>query len=518
MVAKIDAAELRALSHQAGFALTADDERELGLVADAMLAAFDGLETQIPQTEPPVQATRDPGRPPARGEDPLNAIVRHCRIRADGAEGVLSGSRIALKDAIAIAGIPLTCGSRSLQGFVPQIDATVTDRVLRAGGEIVCITNMDDLAFSGGGDSGWYGPTLNPWDVTRTAGGSSSGSAAALFYDGIDAALGGDQGGSIRAPASWCGVIGLKPTHSLVSYVGITGIDQTFDHCGPLGRTTAVVAALLTAVAGPDPADPRQREVHTADYVAAARDAPDRLHGLRIGVVAEGFGAGVGAEDETVAAVHETVIRLEALGATAVDVSLPAHLQAGGIAFAGFVEGMYELATSGGNGYGWPGRYWEELAPALKSGLREHGQSLSLQMKAVLVVGRHLRERFGSWHYARAQNLRPWLRQAYDDALEGVDVLLMPTTPWRAHEVDPPGLTMSDRVLRGWGNLGNTYPSDMTGHPAISLPLAEVEGLPVGVMLIARHFEDDRLLAIAATCERTLGWRPAGKEPPWTSV
>jgi amidase len=139
-------------------------------------------------------------------------------------------------------------------------------------------------------------------------------------------------------------------------------------------------------------------------------------------------------------------------------------------------------------------------------------------VKSVLIVGRYLRERFGSWHYARAQNLRPWLRAAYDEALEGVDVLLMPTTPWRAHEVDPPGLSLSDRVMRGWGNLGNTYPTDMTGHPAISLPLAEAGGLPVGVMLIARHFEDDRLLSIAATCERALGWRPAERGFSWTSA
>ncbi len=179
---------------------------------------------------------------------------------------------------------------------------------------------------------------------------------------------------------------------------------------------------------------------------------------------------------------------------------------------------MYELATSGGNGYGWAGRYAEELAVALTEGLREHASSLSAQMKTVLLVGRHLRQQHGSRHYARAQNLRPWLRAAYDAALDGVDALVLPTTPWRAHEVDPPGLTLSQRVLRGWALLANTYPTDMTGHPAISLPLAEADGLPVGLMLVARHFEDDRLLAIAATCERALGWRPAARSFAWTSA
>jgi amidase len=517
MVPRIDRDELRELARACGFTVTADEEPELAAVVEATLAALDILDEQVPDLPAPVEAVRDPGGQPPDGADPLNALVRTCTVRAESYAGLLSGLRLAMKDAVAIAGIPLTCGSRVLQGFVPSTDATVTDRILRAGGEIVAITNMDDLAFSGGGDSSWYGPTLNPWDTSRTAGGSSSGSAAALFYDGIDVAVGGDQGGSIRGPSSWCGVVGLKPTHSLVPYTGITGIDQTFDHCGPMGRTARDVAALLQVMAGPDPEDPRQREVRVSDYLRAVEHAPETLIGLRIGVVHEGFGEGVGADPATVAAVRETIDRLEDLGAETRRVSLPAHLQAGGISFAGFLEGMYDVCTSGGNGYQWPGRYWEELAPALSAGLRDHAAELSPQMKTALVAGRYLRERFGGRYYARAQNLRGWLRAAYDEALDGVDVLLMPTTPWCAHEVDPPGLSVADRVVRGWTCLANTHPTDMTGHPAISLPLAEAGGLPVGVMLIGRHFEDDRLLSVAATSEQALGWRPAERTMPWTS-
>ena len=220
-----------------------------------------------------------------------------------------------MKDSVAIAGIPLTCGSAILQGFVPSYDATVTDRILRAGAEIVCITNMDDLAFSGGGESSWYGPTRNPFDPERSAGGSSSGSAAALWYDGIDLAVGCDQGGSIRAPASWCGVVGLKPTHSLVPYTGIAGIDATFDHCGPMARTAEGAALLLQAMAGQDPGDPRQRELPRADYVGAVERAAADLRGLRIGVVAEGFSEGVGAEPATCDAVRAAAERLAGLGA-----------------------------------------------------------------------------------------------------------------------------------------------------------------------------------------------------------
>jgi amidase len=390
---------------------------------------------------------------------------------------------------------------------VPAEDSVVADRLLRAGAEVVAITNMDDLAFSGGGESSWYGPTLNPWDHGRTAGGSSSGSAAALFYDGIDVAIGGDQGGSIRAPASWCGVIGLKPTHGLVPYVGIAGIDQTFDHCGPLARTTAGLAALLQAIAGRDEGDPRQRDVPATDYLAAVEQAPESLAGTRFGVVVEGFADEIGVEPETAEPVRETIERLRGLGAEAVEVALPEHLQAGGIAFIGFVEGMTSLMESGGNGYAWRGRYRDDLAPALAAGLSEHAQDLSPQMKVTLIAGRWLRSRYAGALYAKAQNLRPWLRDAYDRALADVDALLLPTTPWRAHELQPEP-PLADKVLRGWANLSNTYPTDMTGHPALSLPLAEAGGLPVGVMLVGRQLDDARLLSIAATFERALGWAP----------
>ena len=374
MVERIRPDELHELARSWGFTVDEAEAEQLLAIADVVFQAFDLLESQEPAVVAPVEAVRDPGRRPAEGEDPLNAIVRFCHVQAESAEGVLSGKRVAVKDSVAIAGIPLTCGSRILQGFVPAEDSVVADRILRAGGEVVAITNMDDLAFSGGGESSWYGPTLNPWDPGRTAGGSSGGSAAALFYDGIDVSVGADQGGSIRAPASWCGVVGLKPTHGLVPYVGITGIDQTFDHCGPLGRTTADVAALLQAIAGPHEDDPRQRDVRTEDYVAAVAEAPDSLAGIRLGIVAEGFAESAGVERETADATLAAVERLRGLGAETVDVSLPEHLQAGGIAFIGFVEGMTNLMESGGNGYSWPGRYWESLAPALQAGLQEHAR------------------------------------------------------------------------------------------------------------------------------------------------
>ena len=508
MVPRIDQSELPELARAWGFDPSAEEAGELLAVAEAVFSTLDSLEMHEPALPAPVEAVREPGRRPSAEEDPLNAIVRLCRVRAEGHEGILSGKRIAMKDAVSIAGVPLTCGSAILQGFVPRLDATVTDRILRAGAEIVCVTNMDDLAFSGGGESSWYGPTRNPFDSERSAGGSSGGSAAALWYDGVDLAVGCDQGGSIRVPASWCGVVGLKPTHTLVPYTGIAGIDHTFDHCGPMARTATGAALLLQAIAGKDPDDPRQRDVPDGDYAGAVERAVDDLRGLRIGVVAEGFSESVGAEPATCDAVRSSVELLAGLGAEVRELSLPEHLQAGGVAFAGFVEGMTALMTSGGNGIGWAGRYWEELAPAIVAGLREHADELSPQVKVTLVAGRHLRDRLGGALYARAQNLRPWLRAAYDRVLTDVDVLLLPSTPFRAFRLDDE-LRPSERVLRGWANLANTYPTDMSGHPAITLPLAEADGLPVGVMLVGRRFDDARLLAVAATCERALGWAPA---------
>ena len=513
MLERIDPGELDELTARWGYRIDPAEASEYLVLADAVLSVLDTLETAEAAPVENIDATRDAGRRPEPGEDPLGAVVRWCRVVAER-EGILSGKRIAMKDSMAIAGVPMTCASRLLEGFVPEQDSVVTERILAAGGEIVAITDMDHLAFSGGGDSGDYGPTLCPFDPARTAGGSSSGAAAALWYEGVDASMGTDQGGSIRVPAAWSGVIGLKPTHGLVPYTGMVGIDQTFDHAGPLARRVEDVALLLQAIAGKHESDPRQRDVETADYPAAIAAAPDDLQGIHIGVVTEGLGEAVGADQAVVAAVGEVTERLRELGATVDELSLPEHLQAGGIAFAGFVEGMTALVDGGGNGYHWPGRYATDLATALRHGLETRGNELSPQVKATLLLGSHLRRRYPGSLYAKAQNLRPSLRAAYDRALAEADVLLFPTTPGLPHLVAA-GLPLSAWVLRGWGVLANTYPTDMTGHPALSLPLAEAEGLPVGVMLVGRHGDDARLLALARTAERTLGWRP---EPSHVAV
>jgi amidase len=504
---KLRVDELQQFAQAKGLTIALGEQEQYKIVADALVDALDELEAQEPAPIQVLEALRDPGRPPHPGEDPYNAVVRWCRVKA-GASDILSGKRVSLKDCVAVAGVPLTCGSRVLSGFVPSNDSIVVERILRAGGEIVALTNMDDFALSAGGESSFYGPTLNPFDIRRTAGGSSGGAAAVLHYDRVDLSVGCDQGGSIRVPAAWCGVIGLKPTHSLVPYTGIVGIDQTFDHAGPMGRSSADVAALLQAIAGKHESDPRQREVPARDYVAAVAQAPDTLAGVTLGVVAEGFSEQAGVQPDVAEAVEEAVNRFAELGAKITRISIPEHRQAAGVSFAIAVQGMADLLESGGNGFAWKGRYFADLPAALGPGLRDFGADLSPQVKIFLIVGAWLqRERSGTF-YAKAQNVRPMLADAYDHALSGIDALLMPTTPNVAHELDP-DLTLSERVLRGWDVLSNTIPADVTGHPALTIPAAETTGLPVGVMLIGKQFEDDRLLELAAAYERRHGWLPS---------
>ena len=251
MPQRIGRAELNDLAREFHFSIDDSELDEYERLAEFVLGVLDPLDVELTTSTENIAAVRVPGHRPAAVDDPYNAIVRRCRVKAD-IDGPLTGKRIGLKDSIAIAGIPMTCGSKVLEGFVPTLDSVVTDRLLRAGATISAVTNMDDFAFSGGGDTSTYGPTLCPFDLTRTAGGSSSGSAAALYYDDVDIAIGADQGGSIRVPAAWCGAVGLKPTYGLVPYVGIAGIDQTFDHCGPIALCVEDAALVLGVIAGAD--------------------------------------------------------------------------------------------------------------------------------------------------------------------------------------------------------------------------------------------------------------------------
>ncbi len=502
MIPRIDAQSFPEDAARAG--VPSADYDALRTALDAVLTIIDPLVNDHQRsTSPAIDVPSWPAE-----DDPFNAFVRRCEVSPTGS-GVLNGARIAVKDAIAVAGVPLSGGSAVLQGLVPSEHSTVVQRVLDAGGTVVGMTNMDAFGFSGGGEFSSFGPTLNPLDTSRSAGGSSSGSAAALHYPDIDLTIGADQGGSIRIPASWCGVIGLKPTHGLVPYTGAMGIDATFDHLGPMGRTVEDVARLLSVLAGPDGADPRQGVTdgdlwhRGRDYLQAVDTAPNTLHGVRLGVLTEATSAVVIAA-EVNESFTRTRSRLEAVGAAVTEISIPAHDALGPVAFAGFVEGLTALLDGGGNGHHWRGRYTPEFAAALRAGPDNRAEQLSPQVQIALILGEWLRQHYRGEVYAHAQNDRQHLRTTYSAAFEHADFLIMPTVPSLPHRLDL-NLDLSTRILRGWEVLANTSPSDMTGHPAITLPIDTVDGLPCGTMLVGPHGSETTLLAVAATIEKSLG-------------
>jgi amidase len=514
MLERIRRDQLQEYAKTAGFRLEDDEVDEFLTLTDGIAKIMDPF---VDEPYPPpinAEAERGEARRSTTDDDPLNAVIHWCTVKPR-VEGPLSGKRIGLKDNMSLAGIPMTYASRILENYVPQEDCIVAQRILSAGGEIVAKLNMDNFAWSGGAETSDFGPTLNPFDRTRTAGGSSSGSAAALFYDNIDVTFGTDQAGSIRIPASWCGVLGLKPTHGLVPYTGIAPIDPNYDHVGPMARTVDDLTLALAAVAGKHEWnwDPRQCEIPTVDYISAVARAPDSLRGVVVGVVEEGFShedadAPPGTR-ETAEATWSAVDQLAAQGAHIKKVSIPQHPYGAGLLFAACAEGQAVTMLSFGNGYHWSGRYAGDLPIALGPALATNAQKMPPSLKMVLLLGTHFRQHYFSSLYAKAQNLRPLLRDAYDRVLGEVDVLVMPTATHYAH-VSMPDATPSQRVLRGDSMLKNTAVFDATGHPALSIPAAEADGLPVGMMLVGQRFADDRLLALAKTWESQVGWRPAG--------
>jgi amidase len=492
-----DRAEIARAAERSGLELAPSDLDGAELFLPALFA---GMELVADADLPPPHGDRGVRERPLAEPDPLKAIVRRCRARGSG-DGLLAGKRLGVKDNVAVAGVPLTCGSNVFVDYVPDRDATIVARILEAGGEIVAVLNMENLALTARGDHSAFGAVLNPHDRTRLAGGSSGGSAAALFYDDIDLTIGGDQGGSIRVPASWCGIVGLKPTYGLVPYTGIVGVEPTIDHAGPMARTVADVALLLDVIAGFDPHDPRQRRVPP---VPTYRDVgAGRLDGLRIGMLREAFGLAV-SDPDVDEAVRAAARDLAELGAIVREVSVPLHPVAGMTLVPIMVEGAAAWLESNHAGYGLPGHHDEVSLRAVAAARRERQNDVPANFRLLLVAARLLREEYGGLIYARAQNRRPELVAAYDRVLADVDVLVMPTTPVRAPLVGPPpdalGLFTgsSDAIL-------NTAPFNVTGHPALSIPCGRVSGLPVGMMIVGRHFAEPTVLRVAAAYEQRRG-------------
>ena len=479
-------------------------DREVNEYLDVMegtMQAYDRV-AQLPDYLPEVRYPRTPGYRPGAAENKLNAWAVKSEVRG-AAHGPLSGKRIVLKDNVCLAGVPMMNGSSTLEGYVPDVDATIVTRILDAGGTIVGKAHCEHFCLSGGSHTNSTGPVHNPYKYGHTSGGSSSGSGALVGSGEVEMAIGGDQGGSIRMPSSWSGCYGMKPTHGLVPYTGVMPIESTIDHVGPMTTNVADNALLLEVLAGEDGLDPRQYNVRVDKYTSALGRG---VAGLRIGVVTEGFGFAI-SENDVDQKVRQSADRLRALGATVEEVSIPMHLDGPAIWTPIALEGLQaQMMYGNGMGFNWKGMYTTSLLDA-HSNWRARANELSRTLKISMFAGEYFIRNYRGHFYAKAQNLARLLRKSYDDVLNRYDLLLMPTMPFKAPPIPPQNAPLAQWCEAAFAMLPNTAPFDVTGHPAMSVPCGMSQGLPIGMMLIAKHYNESTIYRAAHAFEQIGDWR-----------
>ncbi|MBS0558857.1 MAG: amidase [Proteobacteria bacterium] len=485
---------------EVGLDLSDEDVRSFAGLLAPSIAAYNLIDT-MPDNLPRVRYPRTPGYRPSAEENPYNAWYVKTTVR--GAEtGKLAGKTVALKDNIMLAGVPMMNGAATLEGYMPDIDATVVQRILDAGGMILGKVHCESFCLSGSSHTNATGPVHNPHKHGYSAGGSSSGSAVVVATGEADMALGGDQGGSIRMPASFCGIYGMKATHGLVPYTGIMPIEITVDHTGPMTRTVADNALLLEVIAGPDGYDPRQAGAVTHPYTEALGKG---VAGLRIGVVEEGFQQ-ANAEADVNAKVRQAAERLAKLGAVVESVSIPMHLLGPAIWIPIGVEGLTQTMMYGdGYGVSRPDLYVTSLMD-FHRGWRARANEMSETTKLFTLLGTHIRRQHGSRYYGKAFNIARRLRAAYDEALSRYDLLLMPTTPIKAQAMPPAGAPREQVVEHALNMISNTCPFDLSHHPAMAIPCGMSDGLPVSMMLIGRHWDEPTVYRAAHAFEQAQDW------------
>ena len=497
------ALEIAQIGSSTGLDLTANEVATLEPLIAGVIGMYDDLDQWPDPLRAVTPAIRIPGPRPEPQDDPLNGVVRWCSVRAapEIKDGRLSGKTIGVKDTVSVAGVPMTCASRLLYDFTPDIDATVVNRILQAGGHITAVMNTDDFAFSGGGHTSTYGPGRNPVNPAYTAGGSSNGSATGVATGQVDISLGGDQGGSIRIPASFSGIVGMKPTHGLVPYTGIVGFDQTIDHIGPMAMNVADCALMLDVIAGIDDTaiDPRQPTVLRVPAYSAALTGD--VKGLRIAVLKEGFETPE-AMNEVNLAVRAAAAQLAEMGAEVVEVSVPMHHRVGALWNCIAIEGGLQSFNYGHAAYQTKGYHNPRLVSAMMRALRTHSHDLSPTAKLGAVVAYYMRTRYDGVFYVRAQNMVRALTPAYDRIFAEADLILMPTTPQTAHKIPAsPEEDRTEHIVQALNMVRNTAAFDLTGHPSISVPVKGVTGLPVGLMLTGAQFDDATVMRAAHAYE-----------------
>jgi amidase len=493
--------ELREIAQGLDLKLTEEDvETFRGLMGDS-IAALNQVDAMADEL-PPVKYPREPATRPAAQDNPLNAWYYRTSIKG-ASSGKLKGKTIALKDNIMLADVPMMCGSATLEGYVPEIDATVVERILDAGGEIAGKAHCEFFCLSGGSHTNSTGPVHNPHKHGFSAGGSSSGSAALVGAGAVDMAIGGDQGGSIRIPASFCGVYGMKPTHGLVPYTGVMPLEVFVDHIGPMTANVADNATLLEAIAGPDDYDPRQRNVEVHAYTKACGSD---VKGMKIAVLKEGFGH-PNSQTDVDDCVRAAAAHFESLGATLKEVSIPMHLDAQAISMPILNHGIVQNMLAGdGFGGGRNDLYVQSLME-FHRGWRERINEFSDNAKLWALIGTYVTEREGMRHYGKAVNISRRLRANYDAVLDEFDLVLTPTLPIKATPLPAADASRVEKVERAMEMFGNTVAADITHHPSMSIPCGLREGLPVGLMLTAKHFDEPSIYRAAHAFEQSKDWK-----------
>jgi aspartyl-tRNA(Asn)/glutamyl-tRNA(Gln) amidotransferase subunit A len=425
------------------------------------------------------------------------------RRRQGDVAGPLDGVPVAIKDNICTRGLPTTCASGILKGFIPPYDATVTGRLLKAGAVVMGKTNMDEFAMGSSTENSGVKTTRNPWDTDRIPGGSSGGSAAAVAADLCAGALGSDTGGSIRQPAAMCGVVGLKPTYGRVSRYGLVAFASSLDQIGPLTKNVEDCALLMNVIAGPDDRDSTSAGIPCPDFLGALAGKVD---GLKVGIPREYFIDGMDSEVE--ASVREAVRVLEKLGARPVEIGLPHTPYA--------VATYYILATAeaSSNLARYDGVRYGYRTPR-SGGLMEmyqasRSEGFGPEVKRRIMLGTYaLSAGYYDAYYRKAQCVRSLIKRDFDQAFETVDVILTPTAPTAAFRIgeksqDPLRMYLSDIF---------TISVNLAGIPAVSVPCGFTsEGLPIGLQILGKPFDEATILCTAYRYERETEWNR--RKPP----
>jgi aspartyl-tRNA(Asn)/glutamyl-tRNA(Gln) amidotransferase subunit A len=430
-----------------------------------------------------------------------NSLVRAAELDASAEDLPLKGVAIAVKDNICTKGMQTTCGSRILGNYTAQYDATAVERLNAAGAVVIGKANMDEFAMGSSNESSAFGNVRNPWDTERVPGGSSGGSAAAVASGVVDVSLGSETGGSVRQPASLCGIVGLKTTYGRISRYGLVAFASSLDGIGIFGRTSKDAAKVLGVIAGRDALDSTSADVPVPDYTASLEND---IAGKRIGVPRSLFGEGLDADVRT--AVEASIENFRKLGAEIVDIELP-HAKYGIAVYyiIATAEASSNLARFDGVRYG----FRDEQAATLNemySLTREHG--FGEEVKRRIMLGTYvLSSGYYDAYYAKAQQVRALIKNDYAAAFEKCDAILTPTSPTTAFKI---GERVSDPLAMYLSDI-YTVSANLSGVPAISVPCGlSSEGLPIGTQLVGNFWREDLLLNLASIYENAF---PLNEKP-----